>query len=93
MDTTFKGAARRLDDLDLPKLGARIGVGEDEIHAFLEVETSGHGFDAHGRPIILFEPHVFSATCRGRSVRKQSRPDLPMSGGAKSLIPGTAIRA
>ncbi|MER8484989.1 N-acetylmuramidase family protein [Mesorhizobium sp. M1322] len=59
MDMTFKGAARRLDDLDLPKLGARIGVGEDEIHAFIDVETSGHGFDVHGRPIILFEPHVF----------------------------------
>ncbi|WP_287385293.1 N-acetylmuramidase family protein [Mesorhizobium sp.] len=65
MDTTFKGAARRLDDLDLPKLGARIGVGEDEIHAFLDVETSGHGFDAHGRPIILFEPHVFFRNLSG----------------------------
>lgn len=65
MDTTFKGAARRLDDLDLPKLGARIGVGEDEMHAFLDVETSGHGFDAHGRPIILFEPHVFFRNLSG----------------------------
>ena len=25
----FKGAAKRLDDIDLPTLGARIGVGED----------------------------------------------------------------
>ncbi|CAH2407467.1 hypothetical protein [Mesorhizobium ventifaucium] len=41
MDANFKGAARRLDDLDLPKLGARIGVGEDEIHAFLDVEPAG----------------------------------------------------
>ncbi|MET3577676.1 hypothetical protein ABID19_000691 [Mesorhizobium robiniae] len=65
MHTTFKGAARRLDDLDLPRLGARIGVGEDEIHAFLDVETSGHGFDAQGRPIILFEPHVFFRNLSG----------------------------
>jgi hypothetical protein len=65
MDTTFKGAARRLDDLDLPRLGARIGVGEDEIPAFLDVETSGHGFDAQGRPIILFEPHVFFRNLSG----------------------------
>ncbi|PAQ09202.1 N-acetylmuramidase family protein [Mesorhizobium temperatum] len=65
MDIMFKGAARRLDDLDLPKLGARIGVGEDEIHAFLDVETSGHGFDAHGRPVILFEPHVFFRNLSG----------------------------
>ncbi|GLS41016.1 hypothetical protein GCM10010869_66130 [Mesorhizobium tianshanense] len=65
MDTIFKGAARRLDDLDLPRLGARIGVGEDEIHAFLDVETGGHGFDAQGRPIILFEPHVFFRNLSG----------------------------
>jgi hypothetical protein len=70
MDMTFKGAARRLDDLDLPKLGARIGVGEDEIHAFLDVETSGRGFDAHGRPIILFEPHVFYRNLAGASRAK-----------------------
>ncbi|TIM47556.1 MAG: N-acetylmuramidase family protein [Mesorhizobium sp.] len=65
MDMTFKGAARRLDDLDLPRLGASIGVGEDEIHAFLDVETSGHGFDARGRPVILFEPHVFYRNLAG----------------------------
>ncbi|MER8476327.1 N-acetylmuramidase family protein [Mesorhizobium sp. M1163] len=65
MDLSFKGAARRLDDIDLPKLGARIGVGEDEIHAFLDVETSGHGFDAVGRPVILFEPHVFYRNLSG----------------------------
>ncbi|MER8956453.1 N-acetylmuramidase family protein [Mesorhizobium sp. M0833] len=65
MDPLFKGAARRLDDMDLPKLGARIGVGEDEMHAFLDVETSGHGFDALGRPVILFEPHVFYRNLSG----------------------------
>lgn len=33
----FKGEAKRLDDLDLPRIGARIGVGEDEIHALDDV--------------------------------------------------------
>jgi len=55
----FKGRAKRLDDIDLPKLGARIGVGEDEIHAVLDVESRGTGFDKQGRPLILFEPHIF----------------------------------
>lgn len=55
----FRGAARRLDDIDLPKIGARIGVGEDELHAFMDVEAAGSGFDAAGRPKMLFEPHVF----------------------------------
>ncbi|KQI68951.1 hypothetical protein AN189_07185 [Loktanella sp. 3ANDIMAR09] len=55
----FKGAAKRLDDLDLPRIGATIGVGEDEIHAVIEVETAGGGFDREGRVRMLFEPHVF----------------------------------
>jgi hypothetical protein len=42
-----------------------IGVGEDEIHAFLDVETRGHGFDAQGQPVILFEPHVFFRNLSG----------------------------
>ena len=50
---------RRLEDIDIPRVGARIGVGEDEIHAVLDVETNGRGFDAKGRPRMLFEPHVF----------------------------------
>lgn len=56
---TFKGAAKPLDDIDLPKLGNRIGVGEDELHAFMDVETRGTGFDSEGRPRILFERHIF----------------------------------
>lgn len=55
----FKGAAKRLDDIDLPKLGAKLGVGEDELHAFIDVETRGSGFDEQGRPRILFERHKF----------------------------------
>lgn len=74
MDRNFKGAAKRLDDIDLPKLGARISVGEDELHAFLDVETRGTGFDSHGRPINLFEPHIFyrqlSGEKRARAVRE-----------------------
>lgn len=70
MDRTFVGASRRLDDIDLPKLGAKIGVGEDEIHAFLDVETRGHGFDALGRPVMLFEPHVFYRNLSGAKRNK-----------------------
>lgn len=59
IDRTFLGASKRLDDVDLPKLGHILGVGEDEIHAFLDVETKGNGFDDRGRPVILFERHIF----------------------------------
>lgn len=58
---SFKGPAKRIDDLDLPRIGHTIGVGEDEIHAFMDTETAGSGFDANGRPKLLFEPHRFYA--------------------------------
>lgn len=66
----FKGAAKKLEDIDLPRIGALIGVGEDEIHAILDVESSGSGFDAQGRPKALYEPHIAwrnaSGEVRGR---------------------------
>ena len=55
----FRGPAKRIDDLDLPRIGHMIGVGEDEVHAILDVESAGSGFDSKGRPKMLFEPHVF----------------------------------
>lgn len=70
----FKGAAHRIDDLDLPRIGHMLGVGEDEIHAVIDVESAGGGFDKQGRPKILFEPHVFyrnlSGTKRALAVAK-----------------------
>lgn len=59
MTSSFKGAARRLTDTDLPRVGAIIGVGEDVLHAVMDVEAPKSGFDAHDRPRILFEPHIF----------------------------------
>lgn len=54
----FKGKAIRLNDYDLPRIGNLIGVGEDEIHAVMEVESRGSGFDKQGRPAALYEPHI-----------------------------------
>lgn len=65
MNKTFKGAAKRLEDKDIPRIGARIGVGEDELHAFMEVEAAGSGFDSKKRPKMLFEPHVFYRNLKG----------------------------
>jgi peptidoglycan hydrolase-like protein with peptidoglycan-binding domain len=55
----FKGPAKPVEDLDLPRIGAAIGVGEDEVHMLVDVEAAGAGFDAQGRPKMLFEPHIF----------------------------------
>lgn len=55
----FVGTGKKLDDIDLPKIGRLIGVGEDEIHAVIDVESRGYGFDSQKRLIMLFEPHIF----------------------------------
>ncbi len=56
----FKGTAKKIEDMDLPRIGKKIGVGEDVIHGVLDCETGGTGgFDSQGRPKLLFEPHVF----------------------------------
>lgn len=55
----FRGEAKPLDYYDVPRLAHRIGVGEDHLQAFLNVESRSTGFDRLGRPVILFEPHVF----------------------------------
>lgn len=55
----YKGNAKGIEDIDLPRVGNTISVGEDVIHALLEVETNGSGFDDEGRVKMLFEPHKF----------------------------------
>jgi hypothetical protein len=61
----FRGAAKRLDDIDLPRIASKIGCGEDELHAFMDVEAAGSGFASAGRPKMLFEPHVFYRNLTG----------------------------
>lgn len=59
INSDFKGAARRIDDVDIPMIGHRIAVGEDEVHALMDVEARNSGFDDQGRPAMLYEPHLF----------------------------------
>lgn len=53
------GASKKLEDIDIPRIGARIRVGEDELHAVMDVEARGSGFDKSGRVVMLYEPHIF----------------------------------
>ena len=61
----FTGARKPLDSFDIPMLAHRIDVGEDELRAFLEVEAASRGYDRQGRPLMLFEPHVFYRNLSG----------------------------
>jgi hypothetical protein len=52
-------SGKPIDDIDLPRIGDMLGVGEDEIHAVIDVETAGRWRDDQGRIRMLFEPHQF----------------------------------
>lgn len=105
----FAGAAERLSDVDLPRIGDLIGVGEDEIHAVLDVEATGSGFDSKSRPKMLFEPHIFyrelgPGSLRDRAVKEglaykswrsgeYPRDSYPRLTQAMRISPEAALRA
>lgn len=54
-DTTSK----RLSKVDIIAAAKDLGVEPAALKAVIDVEAAGEGFDKQGRPIILFEPHIF----------------------------------
>lgn len=54
---------------DVVKAADVIGCGVAALKAVTAVESSGHGFDGRGRPVILFEPHVFYRNLRGDNLQ------------------------
>lgn len=72
----FVGKAKPLDDIDLPRIGSQIGVGEDVLHMVLDVESRGNGFDKAGRPTMLFEPHIFYRELSGEQRDKAVKQGL-----------------
>lgn len=93
----FKGRAKRIDDVDLPKIGHQIGVGEDELHAFMDAETRGSGFDGEGRPRILFERHIFHrylpTAKRAAAIKAGLASTTPGGYGKESEQYGKLLRA
>ncbi len=55
----FKGRAARFDSNDLLLASRLLDVPPVALRAVIAVETAGSGFDAAGRPTMLFEPHIF----------------------------------
>ena len=64
-----------LTPADIAEAAARLRTEPARVRAVIAVESAGRGFHpATGRPIILFEPHVFHRETEGRHAR--ARPDL-----------------
>jgi len=53
------GRALPLEPKDVAEVAKELGCSEAALRAVLAVESRGEGFDSQGRPIILYEPHVF----------------------------------
>jgi hypothetical protein len=60
-----KPAAPLLSEADYQNAAVSLGVEVAVIKAVSEVESRGHGFDAKGRPKILFEAHWFHKFTNG----------------------------
>lgn len=72
----YRGAARRMTDEAIARVAHQLGCDEDAIHAVLDVEARGSGFDDHGRPAMLFEPHVFYRNLKGAKQDRAVRAGL-----------------
>lgn len=55
----FRGAAEKISAFDFADIAAEAGLETAALRAVVAVESSGSGFDATGRPKVLFEPHIF----------------------------------
>lgn len=55
----FRGTGDRLSRADVDIAARLLEVSPAHIKAIVKVETKGSGFGPRGRPVILFEPHIF----------------------------------
>lgn len=65
----------------------RMRCEEAAIRAVLKVESRGNGFSPDGRPIILFEPHIFSKQTARRF--DTSHPNISYKSWGAKPYPGT----
>lgn len=66
MSAGFRGVCARLSQSDVAAGAKRLGVETAMVAAFLDVESSGSGYDSAGRPKIEFEPHIFYRQLAGK---------------------------
>jgi hypothetical protein len=56
----------RISQADVDNSAQHLGVEAAAIRAVVQIESASHGFGVDGRPLILFEPVVFSSLTGGR---------------------------
>lgn len=58
--------APAITDADIAKAAAELNVSPAHIRMVRKVESGGKSFDDRGRPVILFEPHIFHRRTAGK---------------------------
>src|SRR5215213_5130295 len=70
----FVGERKPITEEDIALAARKIGVKWSRLHGVMEVEAAfkkpGDGFDAVGRPKMLYEPHKFYAALKIRAPDK-----------------------
>jgi|GEM_PF-1072810 len=79
----LRGDAKTLVEADFARAADAIGCDVAAVKAVSEVESAGAGFQADGRPRILFEAHVFSRRTNG--VYDLSHPNISAPRWDRSL--------
>ncbi|HEX4856633.1 MAG TPA: N-acetylmuramidase family protein [Limnobacter sp.] len=54
------GSGRAMQPTDFERAAGILNIELPVVKAVAAVESNGQGFDTQGRPVILFEPHLFS---------------------------------
>lgn len=68
-----------LTDDDFQRVAKSLGVPEASVRAVAEVEASGKAFLDDGRPVILYEAHVFHRQTRGKFEGQLDRHGVALS--------------
>lgn len=71
MTVSFRGAAKPRTADAFANAAKIIGCDVPAVQAVVEIEAAGKGYDAKGRPKMLFEPHVFYR-CLSGAKRKEA---------------------
>jgi len=72
---------------DFAAAAQRLGCEVEAIQAVVQVEAGPSGFSADGRPIILYEPHIFSRLTQRRF--DSSNPNVSYPSWDRTRYPGT----
>lgn len=74
-------AMRPATEQDYVEVAQGLGIEPSAFRAFFDVETAGKGFLGDGRPIILFERHIFHQLTKGKWDAANPDVSSPMPGG------------